>query len=95
MAQTVMPQPGMMLVLQPHQYKFGTEPIIIQVIDVVATVRFDALPWWLLDAWSANGTPDDHSDWAERSIYVDFAAVVPRPTSARRDAPGESNHAAQ
>ena len=90
----IKPAPGMNLRLASHEYKYGDVPLLCRVIDVVNVVQFNGMPWWLVRAWCANGTPDDHDGWTEREIYVDTAAIGVRPQIAHQST-RESDHAPQ
>ena len=76
MAESVTLERGAVLVLREEQYRFGVGPLLCRVVDVIAPVRFDEVVWWHLRGDCANGTPECHSGWQIRELYV-IAAAVP------------------
>lgn len=94
MAQAVRPGPGMRLALRDQDYRFGSGPLLCEIVQVVELVYFDNVPWWHIEGRCANGTLDNRGGWHERGLYVIHSAVRPLP---RWISPGRTgpDHVAQ
>jgi hypothetical protein len=60
------------IVLAESQYKFGLGPILMTHLEVLAEVEFDGKPWLYVRAQVANGTPERHSGWTTRDLYINY-----------------------
>lgn len=74
-AGVLVPLPGETLVLAESDYLYGVGPVLAQVIDVLAPIRYRGEPWWHVEARAADGTPDNHGGWVVRELYVRAAAL--------------------
>jgi hypothetical protein len=62
---------GEMIALQPDQYRYGLNPIVVKVLEVLARVQFDGGAWLSVRVMVADGNPDQIlGGWRERELYI-------------------------
>ena len=67
--------------LAEPDYRYGVGPIIARVVAVLEQVSYDAERWWHVEAEVANGTPDRHGGWVQRTVYLRESSL---PSTRRR-----------
>lgn len=76
------PQVGGTYQLSEQDYKYGTGPLMAQVLHVIRDAIFDGERWWEVAARTTWGTAERHGDMgSERSLYIRASAVASGPAS--------------
>lgn len=76
MADRIRPARGLVLHLAVPDYRFGADPLICRVLDVLGLLDLDdGPPWWHLRGECARGVREHHGAWHIRELYVQSTAV--------------------